>query len=134
MIKLFSISTGSSSANKAKKWLIDNHIEFKEYNIRTYTFTESELLHFFSLTDNGIKELISTRCRTFKKLNLNIKNLDVITSVNLILEHPSLLKEPIIVSDTQLQVGYNEDEIRVFIPRSVRRVKLKSMYEQISFP
>lgn len=134
MIKLFSISTGSSSANKAKKWLIDNHIEFKEYNIRTYIFTESELLHFFSLTDNGIKELISTRCRIFKKLNLNIKNLDVTTSVNLILEHPSLLKEPIIVSDTQLQVGYNEDEIRVFIPRSVRRVKLKSMYEQISFP
>lgn len=131
MIKLFSVPTGSSSAKKAKTWLIENHIEFEEFNIRAYSFTKSELLHLFSLTDTGIKELISTRCRTFKKLKLNINNLDINTSVELILEHPALLKEPIIVSDNQLQVGFNEDEIRVFIPRSVRRLQLKSLCEHV---
>ena len=39
-------------------------------------------------------------------------------------KNPSLLRRPIIMDDRRLQVGYNEDEIRRFLPRKVRRLEL----------
>ncbi|MGH2117998.1 ArsC/Spx/MgsR family protein, partial [Aerococcus sp. L_32] len=35
------------------------------------------------------------------------------------------LRRPIILDDKRLQVGYNEDEIRRFLPRSVRKLELQ---------
>ncbi|MGL4482194.1 MAG: ArsC/Spx/MgsR family protein, partial [Lactococcus garvieae] len=35
----------------------------------------------------------------------------------------TLLRRPLILDDKRLQVGYNEDDIRKFLPRSVRRVE-----------
>lgn len=42
----------------------------------------------------------------------------------LISENPGLLRRPIIMDDKRLQVGYNEDEIRRFLPRKVREIEL----------
>ena len=42
----------------------------------------------------------------------------------MISENPGLLRRPIIVDDKRLQVGYNEDEIRRFLPRQVRELEL----------
>lgn len=39
-----------------------------------------------------------------------------------IIENPSVLKRPIIVDESRLQVGYNEEEIRIFIPRRLREM------------
>ena len=36
-----------------------------------------------------------------------------------------LLRRPIILDDKRLQVGYNEDEIRRFLPRKVRTFQLQ---------
>lgn len=44
--------------------------------------------------------------------------------INLIEENPGLLRRPIIMDDKRLQVGYNEDEIRRFLPRKVRQLEL----------
>ena len=38
-------------------------------------------------------------------------------------ETPRILKSPILVDDKRLQVGYKEDDIRAFLPRSVRNVE-----------
>lgn len=43
----------------------------------------------------------------------------------LINEHPGLLRRPIIIDEKRLQVGYNEDEIRRFLPRKVRSFQLR---------
>ena len=42
----------------------------------------------------------------------------------LISKNPGLLRRPIIVDEKRLQVGYNEDEIRRFLPRQVRELEL----------
>ena len=44
--------------------------------------------------------------------------------IDLIEKNPSLLRRPIILDDRRMQVGYNEDEIRRFLPRSVRRLEI----------
>ena len=42
----------------------------------------------------------------------------------LIRKTPGLLRRPIIIDDKRLQIGYNEDEIRRFLPREVRALEL----------
>lgn len=47
--------------------------------------------------------------------------------IDLVEKNPSLLRRPIIMDDRRLQVGYNEDEIRRFLPRKVRRLELEEI-------
>jgi regulatory protein spx len=41
----------------------------------------------------------------------------------LITSNPRILKSPILIDEKRLQVGYKEDDIRAFLPRSVRNVE-----------
>ncbi|KLD60951.1 ArsR family transcriptional regulator, partial [Lactiplantibacillus plantarum] len=38
---------------------------------------------------------------------------------------------PIIISDSKIQVGFNEDDIRQFIPRPVRRLKFNALLSRL---
>ena len=49
--------------------------------------------------------------------------------VAFIKENPSVLKRPIIVDDRRVQVGYNEEEIRTFIPIARRIAKIATINE-----
>ena len=40
--------------------------------------------------------------------------------INFIRNNPSVLKRPIMVDDNKIQVGYNPEDIRVFIPHARR--------------
>ena len=52
--------------------------------------------------------------------------------IDIIMQTPRILKSPILVDDKRLQVGYKEDDIRAFLPRSVRNVEmLKRVYVQL---
>ena len=52
------------------------------------------------------------------------KSFLLVQELDLVEKNPSLLRRPIIMDDRRLQVGYNEDEIRRFLPRKVRRLEL----------
>ena len=40
--------------------------------------------------------------------------------MDFIIDNPTILKRPIIVDDRKIQVGYNQEDIRVFIPHARR--------------
>jgi Arsenate reductase and related proteins, glutaredoxin family len=82
-----------------------------------------DFLKIFSLTENGTEEIISTRSRAYKRLSLDFERLSLHELVKIIEENRTLLRRPLILDDKRLQVGYNEDDIRKFLPRSVRRVE-----------
>ena len=42
--------------------------------------------------------------------------------IKFIQENPSVLKRPIMIDERRFQVGYNAEEIRVFIPKELRKV------------
>ena len=48
----------------------------------------------------------------------------------LISKNPGSLRRPIIIDDKRLQVRYNEDEIRRFLPRKVRELELVEAQEK----
>lgn len=83
-----------------------------------------EVKEILRLTEDGTEELISKRSKIFSKLNLDLDSMSINKFIELIVDNPSLLKRPIIMDDHRMQVGYNDDEIRRFLPRDIRQREL----------
>ena len=92
----------------------------------TSPLTSDELRSILALTENGTDDLISTRSKIFQKLNVDVDELSISQLINLIETYPSLLRRPIILDDKRMQIGFNEDEIRAFLPRNYRKQELKN--------
>ena len=124
MLNLYT-SPSCTSCRKAKAWLKEHDISFKERNIFANPLNKEEIMQVLRMTENGTEEIISTRSRTFQNLKINLDDLSIDQLIDLVEKNPSLLRRPIIMEDRRLQVGYNEDEIRRFLPRKVRRLELE---------
>ena len=125
MITLF-LSPSCTSCRKARAWLLNHEVPFQEHHIMTSPLSAPELQHILSRTENGTDDIISTRSKIFQKLDLDVEDLSISTLIQLIEENPSLLRRPIILDGKRMQIGFNEDEIRAFLPRSYRKEELRS--------
>lgn len=126
MLNLYT-SPSCTSCRKSKAWLKEHDISFKERNIFANPLNKEEIMQVLRMTENGTEEIISTRSRTFQNLKINLDDLSIDQLIDLVEKNPSLLRRPIIMDDRRLQVGYNEDEIRRFLPRKVRRLELEEI-------
>ncbi|GAA0491883.1 transcriptional regulator SpxA [Salinibacillus aidingensis] len=124
MVTLFT-SPSCTSCRKARTWLEEHDIPFKERNIFSEYLTIDEVKEILRMTENGTDEIISTRSKVFQELNADLDQLPLKDLIDLIQKNPGLLRRPIIMDEKRLQVGYNEDEIRRFLPRKVRSFQLK---------
>ncbi|MGM7719577.1 transcriptional regulator SpxA [uncultured Metabacillus sp.] len=124
MVTLYT-SPSCTSCRKAKAWLEEHDIAYIERNIFSEPLTIQEIKEILRMTEDGTDEIISTRSKIFQKLNINLESMPLQDLYNLIQENPGLLRRPIIIDEKRLQVGYNEDEIRRFLPRRVRTFQLK---------
>ncbi|MFD2043573.1 transcriptional regulator SpxA [Ornithinibacillus salinisoli] len=124
MVKLF-ITPSCTSCRKAKAWLQEYNIPFTERNIISDPLTLDEIKEILRLTEDGTDEIISTRSKVFQEIDVNIDQLSISDLYSLIQKNPTIIKRPIILDEKRLQVGYNEDEIRSFLPRSVRTIQLQ---------
>jgi regulatory protein spx len=113
-----------ASSRRSKEWLTKNGIRYNDRNIIKNPLTVDELQGILRMTVDGTDEIISTRSKTFKELNLDIESLPLQQLLELIHEHPRLLRRPIIMDEKRLQVGYHEDDIRQFLPRTTRRKQI----------
>ncbi|CAM3878189.1 transcriptional regulator SpxA [Cytobacillus oceanisediminis] len=119
MVNLY-ITSSCGSCRKARAWLEEHQIDYIERNIITDPLTVDELKSILRLTENGTDEIISTKSKAFQELNVSIESLPLQELYKLIIENPQMLRRPIIQDEKRLQVGYNEEEIRSFIPRKLR--------------
>jgi regulatory protein spx len=118
-------SPSCTSCRKAKSWLDEHEIPYSERNIFAEPLSIDEIKEILRMTEDGTDEIISTRSKTFQKLDVNVENMPLQDLFELIKENPGLLRRPIILDEKRLQVGYNEDEIRRFLPRKVRTYQLR---------
>ena len=119
--------TSCTSSKKALQWLRDNGIEYTEKRITSDTLSLSEFKTILSMTEDGTDEIISTNSKDYKNLNCDINALSIQELYSIVKEHPKMLRSPILVDAKRLQVGYNEMDIRRFIPRKVRAYELFEM-------
>ncbi|MFS8650767.1 MAG: transcriptional regulator SpxA [Caldibacillus sp.] len=131
MVTLYSIPS-CLSCRKAKKWLQEHGIPYTERNIVKDPLTMDEIMHILRLTDNGTEEIISTRSKVFQEMNVDVNQLTLKDLYQIIQDNPTLLRRPIIVDNKRLQVGFNDDEIRKFLPRSVRMNELRKVQKMIN--
>ena len=123
MVNLYT-SPSCTSCRKAKAWLEEHGIEYKERNIFSEPLSAAEIKQVLQLTENGTEEIVSRRSKVFQELDVDLDDLSLKQLIDLIEKNPGLLRRPILVDDKRLQVGYNEDEIRRFLPRKVRQLEL----------
>ena len=118
-------SPSCTSCRKARAWLQEHQIPFVERNIFSEPLNSSELKAILQMTEDGTEEIMSTRSKVFQKLNMDLDDLPLQELLELVQNNPGLLRRPIMIDDKRLQVGFNEDEIRRFLPRDVRQLELR---------
>ncbi|MCD2255461.1 transcriptional regulator SpxA [Agrilactobacillus fermenti] len=118
-------SPSCTSCRKARAWLKEHDIPFTERNIFSDPLNKNEIKRILRMTENGTEEIISTRSKIFQELGISLDDLSMDELFDLVQKNPGLLRRPIIMDDKRLQVGYNEDEIRRFLPRKVRALELQ---------
>lgn len=119
MVTLFT-TPSCGSCRKAKAWLEEHQIDYKERNILSHPLTIDEIKSILRMTEEGTSEIISTNSKAYQDLKVDIDTLPLNQLYKLIIEHPKMVRRPIIMDEKRLQVGYNEDEIRSFLPRRIR--------------
>ncbi|TMU87270.1 transcriptional regulator Spx [Bacillus sp. BHET2] len=119
MVNLY-LTPSCTSCRKAKAWLEEHSIEYTERNMLTDPLSADEIKSILRLTENGTEEIISTKSKAYQELNVDIDSLPLQELYTLIQENPQMLRRPIIQDEKRLQVGYNDEEIRSFLPRKVR--------------
>ncbi|RSD28465.1 Spx/MgsR family RNA polymerase-binding regulatory protein [Mesobacillus subterraneus] len=112
---------GCRSTKKARQWMVNNQIPFVERNLVEDPLTVLELQELLKLTTDGTDDIISKRSLPYRTMNLDLDTLSLHELLEIVHRHPRLLKSPLIVENKKLQVGYNEEEIRQFLPRKVRK-------------
>lgn len=124
MIKIYT-SPSCSSCRKVKKWFDEQHIPYVEKNIFNGVLNPKELKEILEKSENGTDDIISKRSNVIKEGKVDIDSMTINELIEFIKQNPSCLKRPIMVDDRKIQVGYNEEEIRSFIP-AARRVAMRN--------
>ena len=119
MIKIYT-SPSCSSCRKVKKWFKDQDIPYVEKNIFAASLNENELKEILIKSENGTEDIISPRSKIVKDSGVDLESMTIKELISFIKNNPSVLKRPIMVDDNKIQVGYNPEDIRVFIPHARR--------------
>lgn len=131
MITLYT-RTSNVSSRKAKQWLIDHDILYDEKKITPQsTWEYEELQKILECTENGFDSIISKRSQNYPG-NAKINKMSTHELLTYLIEHPYLIKFPIIIEHPKLVVGYSEEEIRVFITREERQMSIFDITDGLS--
>ena len=132
MVTLYT-SPRCTSCRNARAWLKEHDIPFTERNIFSNPLSIDEIKQILQMTEDGTEEIISKRSKAYQDLNVDINDMPLQQLFELLQSNPGLLRRPIIMDDKRLQVGYNEDEIRRFLPRKVRVLELEKAQKMAGF-
>ena len=119
-----------ASCRKAKKWFEKYNIPYSEKNIFSIKLGKEDIFRMLANSENGFEDIISTRSKVFKEKHLDPDNMSINELVNFIIDNPSVLKRPIIINETELQVGYNNEDITIFLPKELRNSEIFNSFSK----
>lgn len=107
MITLYGISN-CDTIRKAKKWLSDNHIDYRFHDVRNDGLDESTLSMWVKKV--GWETLLNKRGTTFRQLPVEQKEqLNEASAVQLMLAQPAMIKRPVLAQKDKVIVGFSAD-------------------------
>ena len=116
-----------TSCRKARAWLEEHQIPYTERNIFSEPLSLQEIKDILRMTEEGTEDIVSTRSKAYSDLNIEISEISLNDFYRIVQEQPGLLRRPIMIDEKRLQIGFNEDEIRRFLPREVRALELRKV-------
>jgi regulatory protein spx len=129
MVTLY-VTPSCTSCRKAKAWFEEHEIEYTERNILADPLTVDEIKAILRLTEEGTEEIISTNSKTYKELDVDLDSLPLKDLYQLIMDNPKMVKRPIMLDEKRIQVGYNDEEIRSFLPRKLRTFNYQELMKE----
>ena len=126
MVTLYT-TPSCTSCRKARAWLEEHQIPYTERNIFSEPLALQEIKDILRMTEEGTEDIVSTRSKAYSDLNIEISEISLNDFYRIVQEQPGLLRRPIMIDEKRLQIGFNEDEIRRFLPREVRALELRKV-------
>ena len=92
---------------KARKWLEAKGVEYQFHDYKKEG-ADAALLKQWCHSE-GWETLLNRRGTTWRKLPEDVKaSVDEISSIQLMVENPSMIKRPVLVTDGRVTVGFSE--------------------------
>lgn len=99
-----------STCKKAKKYLLEHHVEFEDRHIVEDTPTKEELTQWITKSGLPIKKFFNTSGNVYKEMKLKDK-VDLLTleeAADLLSQNGMLIKRPLLITGEQIIVGFKE--------------------------
>lgn len=107
MIVVFGIKN-CDAVRKARRWLKDAGIDYQFHDLRSDGLTAKDLNRWLKFV--GWQELLNTKGRTWRQLlEQQRSELDRETALTLMLDHPTLIKRPVLETGNEVLVGFSAE-------------------------
>ena len=95
------------TVKKALKWLDNNAITYRFHDLRQDGIEAGDLHHWVASV--GWETLLNTRSTTWRQLGERDKTaVDADKAISLMLEHPTLIKRPVLIHGKTVLVGFKD--------------------------
>ena len=100
---------------KARKWLETNDITYQFHDVRTDGVTAADIERWIRAC--GWETVLNKRGTTWRKLPETVQQAnDESTVVELLLEHPAMIKRPVLETASTIEIGFKEARYRELFP------------------
>jgi len=101
-----------TTCQKARKWLVENNLEFTERNIKEENPTLEELKEWHKKSGLPLKKFFNTSGMKYRELNLKdrLTEMSDEEQFELLSSDGMIVKRPILVGDDFVLVGFKESE------------------------
>ncbi|PGP12633.1 hypothetical protein COA01_32980 [Bacillus cereus] len=122
MINLY-IKSSCQSSRKTVHFFNQNGIEYNVTKLQKDGISKTDLKKILFHTENGISDILTKNC--FE----DVEHMSTEEFYDFIVDNPTALRTPIILQASKLIVGFNEDEIRTFLPRRIKKIAIERVLQ-----
>ncbi len=105
--------TNCNTIKKTKEWLSDNNISYSFRDVKKEPLTPNELAELVMRA--GLDTLVNRKGRKWKMLDLSGKELTDNDLFEVLLEHQTMIKRPVLRRGEAVMVGFDEDAMEQFV-------------------
>ena len=123
MIKIYQKSSSNQSAERVTSWFKKRNIPYVV--ISKTSLCKEDIVRVLELSNKGFEEIIVSESKSpklYSELRSSCDMDQILTEqmIQFILKNQQLLRSPITFDDRRLLIGYNNEDIRTFIPWRLR--------------
>ncbi len=100
-----------SSCKKAESALKDANVQFDRRDIFKEKLSAAEISDVLTRIGSSAFDVLSTRSTPYRELDLANRTVSETELIELMSEHPGLLKRPIIIAGEKHLVGFNKNAV-----------------------